>query len=73
MNFYELQITEKVKQVEEARERLRKVWEDRRQHYEQLYGLHTFLRDAEQLNNTSSSQEVTILLFGLCVLIYIFQ
>ncbi|XP_071162084.1 spectrin beta chain-like isoform X8 [Mytilus edulis] len=51
------EITEKVKQVEEARERLRKVWEDRRQHYEQLYGLHTFLRDAEQLNNTSSSQE----------------
>ena len=51
------EITDKVQQVEAAREKLRKTWEDRRQYHEQLYQLHTFLRDAEHLNNLSSSQE----------------
>ena len=58
MKIY-VQITEKVKQVEAAQERLLKTWEDRKQYYDKLYQLHTFLRDAEQLNNLSSSQEVS--------------
>ena len=44
--------------MKEVRERLGKVWQDRKDYHDQLYDFHMFLRDANQLNNTSSSQEV---------------
>ncbi|KAH3854788.1 hypothetical protein DPMN_097337 [Dreissena polymorpha] len=54
------QIGDKVKAVREVQERLNRIWQDRREHHEQLYDLHIFLRDAQQLRNTCSSQEVTL-------------
>nr|XP_022333961.1 spectrin alpha chain, non-erythrocytic 1-like isoform X4 [Crassostrea virginica] len=51
------EIEEKVKLVAEAQERLRSVWEERRDFYDQLYEFHIFLRDAQQLDTISSSQE----------------
>ena len=52
------QIAEKVAQVKEVQERLGKVWQERKEYNDQLYDFHIFLRDTNQLNNTSSSQEV---------------
>ncbi|KAL5008187.1 hypothetical protein ScPMuIL_013768 [Solemya velum] len=51
------EIREKVNQVLEVRERLLATWTERKNHHEQLFGLHTFLRDAQALETTSSSQE----------------
>ncbi|XP_052269284.1 spectrin beta chain, non-erythrocytic 1-like isoform X3 [Dreissena polymorpha] len=51
------EIGDKVKAVREVQERLNRIWQDRREHHEQLYDLHIFLRDAQQLRNTCSSQE----------------
>ena len=45
-------------QVKEVQERLGKVWQERKDYHDQLYDFHIFLRDANQLNNISSSQEV---------------
>ncbi|XP_052769142.1 spectrin beta chain, non-erythrocytic 2-like isoform X1 [Mya arenaria] len=51
------EISEKVSNVEEVQDRLNKTWEDRREVHDQLYDFHIFLRDAQQLDNTFSSQE----------------
>ena len=52
------QIAEKVAEVKEVQDRLGKVWQDRKDYHDQLYDFHIFLRDTNQLNNISSSQEV---------------
>ncbi|KAJ8309236.1 hypothetical protein KUTeg_014110 [Tegillarca granosa] len=51
------EIQEKVKLVLEMRDKLKKTCEDRQKHLNDLYDLHTFLRDAQQLDTISSSQE----------------
>lgn len=53
------QIEDKVKDVKDARSRLQTAWLDRKRFYDQIFDLHIFLRDAEQLNTISASQEVT--------------
>ena len=40
------------------RERLQKTWDDRKNYYDQMFDLQIFMRDAEQLNSISTSQEV---------------
>ncbi|XP_033735465.1 spectrin beta chain, non-erythrocytic 5-like isoform X2 [Pecten maximus] len=50
-------IETKVKQVQDTREKLNKTWEDQKNYHDKLYELHTFLRDAGQLDTISSSQE----------------
>ncbi|XP_069119024.1 LOW QUALITY PROTEIN: spectrin beta chain-like [Argopecten irradians] len=52
-----IQIETKVKQVEDTHEKLKKTWEDQKDYHDKLYDLHTFLRDAQQLDTISSSQE----------------
>ena len=47
-------------QVKEVQDRLGKVWQERKDYHDRLYDFHVFLRDANQLNNISSSQEVSI-------------
>ena len=44
--------------MKEVQDRLGKVWQERKDYNDQLYDFHIFLRDTNQLNNTSSSQEV---------------
>ncbi|XP_053397827.1 spectrin alpha chain, non-erythrocytic 1-like isoform X5 [Mercenaria mercenaria] len=51
------EIQEKVNQVKEAQERLNQTWANRKEYYDQQYDFHIFLRDAQQLDNTCSSQE----------------
>lgn len=53
------QIEDKVKDVKDARSRLQTAWLVRKRFYDQIFDLHIFLRDAEQLNTISASQEVT--------------
>lgn len=53
------QIEDKVKDVKDARSRLQTAWLDRKRFYDQIFDLQIFLRDAEQLNTISASQEVT--------------
>ena len=53
-----LQIRGKVDEVTAMRERLHKLWADRKNYYDQIFDLQIFLRDAEQLNTISGSQEV---------------
>lgn len=54
------QIADKVEQVKVVQERLNKTWENKKEYHDQLYDFHIFLRDAGQLDNTCSSQEVNI-------------
>ncbi|XP_048733527.1 spectrin alpha chain, non-erythrocytic 1-like isoform X2 [Ostrea edulis] len=56
-HYAKAEIEEKVKLVTDTQDRLRQVWDERRDMYEQLYDFHTFLRDAQQLDTISSSQE----------------
>ncbi|XP_061172689.1 spectrin beta chain, non-erythrocytic 5-like [Saccostrea echinata] len=56
-HYAKTEIEEKVKLVADTQDRLRKVWDEKRDFYDQLYDLHTFLRDAQQLDTISSSQE----------------
>ncbi|KAK3092932.1 hypothetical protein FSP39_009051 [Pinctada imbricata] len=51
------EIEEKVRTVLETQERLRKTWDEQKKYHDNLYDLHTFLRDAQQLDTISSSQE----------------
>ena len=52
------QIEDKVQQVKVVQDRLNKTWENKKEYHDQLYDFHIFLRDAGQLENTCSSQEV---------------
>ena len=54
-----LQVKVKVQEVKDMRERLQKTWVDRKNYYDQIFDLHIFLRDAQQLNTISTSQEVS--------------
>ena len=53
-----LQVKVKVQEVKDMRERLQKTWGDRKNYYDQMFDLQIFMRDAEQLNSISTSQEV---------------
>ena len=53
-----LQVKVKVQEVKDMRERLQKTWDDRKNYYDQMFDLQIFMRDAEQLNSISTSQEV---------------
>lgn len=50
-----------MKAVEDMRKRLQTTWLAQKKHYDQIFDLQIFLRDAEQLNTISTSQEVGIL------------
>ncbi|XP_067682927.1 spectrin beta chain, non-erythrocytic 5-like isoform X3 [Haliotis asinina] len=52
------EISDKVNEVQRMQERLVATWNKRKEYYDQLYDVQIFLRDAEQLNTLSSSQEV---------------
>lgn len=52
------QIQTKVGLVQKTQEELKKTWDDQKDYHDKMYGLHTFLRDAQQLDTISSSQEV---------------
>ncbi|XP_059148013.1 spectrin beta chain, non-erythrocytic 2-like isoform X3 [Physella acuta] len=52
------EIKSKVKEVEDARERLQNIWIERKDLYDQVYDLNIFLRDTELLNRISATQEV---------------
>lgn len=56
--YYDVQISDKVEEVQQMQERLVSTWNKRKEYYDQLYDVQIFLRDAEQLNVLSSSQEV---------------
>ncbi|PVD25646.1 hypothetical protein C0Q70_13305 [Pomacea canaliculata] len=51
------EIEDKVKDVKDARSRLQTAWLVRKRFYDQIFDLQIFLRDAEQLNTISASQE----------------
>ncbi|XP_076441755.1 spectrin beta chain, non-erythrocytic 5-like [Babylonia areolata] len=54
------EIKGKVGEVEATRERLLKTWADRKNYYDQVFDLQIFLRDTEQLNTISTSQEAAL-------------
>jgi hypothetical protein len=68
MRYFHLcvQIGQKVAEVRAMRERLQRTWEDRKNFYEQIFDLQIFLRDTEQLNTISASQEVSNNAFISC-------
>lgn len=43
--------------VNDMKDRLRQVWDEQKTYNDNLYDFHTFLRDAQQLDTISSSQE----------------
>ncbi|XP_055956724.1 spectrin beta chain, non-erythrocytic 2 isoform X1 [Patella vulgata] len=51
------EIKEKIEQVGDVKDRLLSTWMERKAYYDQLCDLHIFLRDANQLETISSSQE----------------
>ncbi|KAL8620004.1 hypothetical protein ACOMHN_015286 [Nucella lapillus] len=54
------EIKGKVEEVKATRERLKKTWVNRKNYYDQVFDLQIFLRDTEQLNTMSASQEAVV-------------
>jgi len=57
------QIEERIRDVLELRGRLRALWQRKKEHLEDLYNQQMFLRDVNQLETLSNTQQV--LLFSL--------